>query len=172
MRTAYQVFGRNAQSGTKKVLTRVAQDYAALYHRVFEVSDEDFGIEAPTSPRIPSPVLLGQTIALDLKGTWWTKWWHKRRGYRNFATEFADMIQAETDPIVEALRGAHADAVRDAALDVLDDFMAEQRAILMRIADEARQKPDRVGSLLDASSAATKRAELQQTMQTLTGFAA
>ncbi len=172
MRTAYQVFGRNAQSGTKKVLTRVAQDYASLYHRLFEVSDEDFGIEAPTSPRIPSPVLLGQTIALDLKGTWWTKWWHKRRGYRNFATEFADMIQAETDPIVEALRGAHADAVRDAALDVLEDFMGEQRAILMRIADEARQKPDRVGSLLDASSAATKRAELQQTMQTLTGFAA
>ncbi|MEM9427095.1 MAG: hypothetical protein AAGA06_10380, partial [Pseudomonadota bacterium] len=172
MRTAYQVFGRNAQGGTKKVLTRVAEDYAAIYHRLFEVSDDDFGIEAPTAPRIPSPVLLGQTIALDLKGTWWTKWWHKRRGYRNFATEFADMIQAETDPIVEALRGAHSEAVREAALAVLDDFMAEQRSILHRIADEAREAPDGVGSLLDASSAANKRAELRATMQTLTGFAA
>ena len=172
MRTAYQVFGRNAQGGTKKVLTHVAEDYAALYHRLFEVSDEDFGIEAPTTPRIPSPVLLGQTIALDLKGTWWSKWWHKRRGYRNFATEFADMIQAETDPIVDALRGAHAEAVREAALAVLEDFMAEQRAILERIADEAREAPDGVGSLLDASSAANKRAELKATMQTLTGFAA
>ncbi|MEM6566697.1 MAG: dynamin family protein [Pseudomonadota bacterium] len=172
MRTAYQVFGRNAQGGTKKVLTRVAQDYAAIYHRLFDVDDEDFGIEAPTAPRIPSPVLLGQTIALDLKGTWWTKWWHKRRGYRNFATEFADMIQAETDPIVDALRGAHADAVRDTALAVLEDFIGEQRSILERIASEAQEQPDGVATLLDASSAATKRAELQQTMQTLTGFAA
>ena len=117
-------------------------------------------------------MLLGQTIALDLKGTWWTKWWHKRRGYRNFATEFADMIQAETDPIVEALRGAHSEAVRDAALAVLDDFMNEQRGMLQRIADEARQQPAGVNNLLDESSAAVKRAELKETMQVLTGFAA
>lgn len=172
MRTAYQVFGRNAQGGTKKVLTRVAEDYDALYHRLFEVSDDNFGIEAPTPPRIPSPVLLGQTIALDLKGSWWSKWWHKRRGYRNFATEFADMIQAETDPIVDALRGAHAQTVREGALNVLQDFLTEQRAILHRIAEEAMQQPDSVGTLLDESSAASKRAELQATMQTLTGFAA
>ena len=105
MRTAYQVFGRNAQSGTKKVLHSTAQEYATIYHRLFDVSDDNFGIEAPSAPRIPSPVLLGQTIALDLKGTWWTKWWHKRRGLRNFATQFADMIKAETDPIVDALAG-------------------------------------------------------------------
>ena len=172
MRTAYQVFGRNAQSGTKKVLTRVAEDYAALYHRLFEVSEGAFGIEAPSAPRIPSPVLLGQTIALDLKGTWWTRWWHKRRGYRSFATEFADMIQAETDPIVDALRGAHSEAVRDASLEVLQEFLAEQRSILGRIADEAQSQPDNVGELLDESSAASKRAELEKTMQTLTRFAA
>lgn len=172
MRTAYQVFGRNAQSGTKKVLTRCAEDYAALYYRLFEVSDGDFGIEAPTAPRIPSPVLLGQTIALDLKGTWWTRWWHKRRGYTSFATEFADMIQAETDPIVEALRGAHAEGVRDNSMQALREFMVEQRAILSRIADEAQKQPDGVGSLLDESGAASRRAELKQTMQDLTGFAA
>ena len=172
MRTAYQVFGRNAQGGTKKVLTRVAEDYAGLYHRLFEVDDENFGIEAPTAPRIPSPVLLGQTIALDLKGTWWSKWWHKRRGYRSFATEFADMIQAETDPIVEALRGAHAEAVRDSAMTVLQDFLGEQRSILQRIAEEAQRQPDGVGELLDESSASVKRAELKETLQVLTGFAA
>lgn len=172
MRTAYQVFGRNAQSTTKKVLTQTAQDYAALYHRLFEVSDEDFGIEAPTPPRIPAPVLLGQTIALDLKGTWWTRWWHRRRGYRSFATEFADMIKAETDPIVDALRGAHADAIRDASVQVLKDFLAEQRGILTRIADEASGQADGVSTLLDENSAAAKRAQLKQTMATLTGFAA
>ena len=172
MRTAYQVFGRNAQSGTKRVLTTTAENYAALYYRLFEVSDSEFGIEAPTAPRIPSPVLLGQTIALDLKGTWWTRWWHKRRGYNSFATEFADMIQAETDPIVEALRGAHADGVRENSMQALRDFLAEQRAILQRIADEAQSQPGGVGTLLDDNSAASKRAELKQTMQDLNGFAA
>ena len=40
------------------------------------------------------------------------------------------------------------------------------RSILMRIADEARQQPDGVGSLLDASSAATKRATGSSTCPT------
>lgn len=172
MRTAYQVFGRNAQKASKDVLIKTAQDYAGLYHRLFEVSDEGFGIEAPTPPRIPSPVLLGQTIALDLKGTWWTRWWHKRRGYRNFATEFADMIKAETDPIVEALRGSHADAIRDASMQVLREFLDEQRMMLSRIAEEAESRPDGVGTLLDENGAASKRAQLKQTMATLTEFAA
>ena len=172
MRTAYQVFGRNAQASTKKVLVKTAEDYVGLYHRLFEIEDGEFGIEPPAVPRIPSPVLLGQTIALDLKGTWWSRWWHKRRGYTSFATDFADMIQAETEPIVESLRGSHAEAVREAAMQALKDFLAEQRGMLQRIADEAKTQPGGVGSLLDESSAATKRAELKQTMQDLTGFAA
>lgn len=172
MRTAYQVFGRNAQGGTRKVLVATAQDYVSLYHRLFEISDNEFGIEPPAAPRIPSPVLLGQTIALDLKGTWWSRWWHKRRGYTSFATDFADMIKAETDPIVDALRGSHADTVRETSMQALKEFLAEQRAMLSRIADEARVQPDGVGTLLDETSAATKRAELKQTMQALTGFAA
>jgi GTP-binding protein EngB required for normal cell division len=172
LRTAYQVFGRNAQKVTKDVLVRTAQDYAALYHRLFEVSDDGFGIEAPSVPAIPSPVLLGQTIALDMKGTWWTRWWHKRRGFRNFATEFADMIKAETDPMVDALRTSHADSIRDAAMQVLRDFMEEQRSILARIAEEAEARPDGISTLLDNSSAATRRAQLKKTMATLTEFAA
>jgi hypothetical protein len=172
LRTAYQVFGRNAQKVTKDVLVKTAQDYAALYHRLFEVSDDGFGIEAPSAPAIPSPVLLGQTIALDMKGTWWTRWWHKRRGFRNFATDFADMIKAETDPMVDALRTSHADSIRDAAMQVLRDFIEEQRAILARIAEEAEARPDGIGTLLDNNSAATKRAQLKKTMATLTEFAA
>lgn len=172
LRTAYQVFGRNAQKATKEVLLTTAEDYASLYHRLFEVSEEDFGIEAPTPPRIPSPVLLGQTIALDLKGTWWTRWWHKRRGYRNFATEFAEMIKAETDPIVEALRVSHTESISQASMEVLREFLDEQRGILSRLAQEAEAQPDGVSTLLDDTSAASKRAQLKQTMATLTEFAA
>lgn len=57
-------------------------------------------------------------------------------------------------------------------MQTLRGFLAEQRAILQRIADEAENQPGGVGTLLDENSAATRRAELKQTMQDLTGFAA
>ncbi len=172
LRTAYQVFGRKAQQVSKKALIGSAETYAGLYFRLFDVSEEDFGIEAPKPPAIPAPVLLGQTIALDLKGTWWSRWWHKRRGFRSFATEFADMIKSETDPIVESLGGAHADSVREASIQELKTFMAEQRSILTRLAEEAEGAPGGASTLLDIEGAAAKRAQLKQTMATLTEIAA
>ena len=173
LRTAYQVFGRNVQKGTKKVMIETAESYASVYHRLFEVNDEEFGIEAPSAPRIPSPVLLGQTIALDLKGTWWSRWWHKRRGYRSFATEFADMIKAETDPIVDSLSGPHADAIRNASVQALKEFFAEQRGVLESVAAEAAAgNNERAGVLIGENGTAEKRAQLQQAMVTLTGKAA
>ena len=172
LRTAYQVFGRKAQKATKDALIDAAGTYASVYFRLFDVSEEDFGIEAPTPPMVPSPVLLGQTIALDLQGTWWTRWWHKRRGFRSFATEFADMIKSETDPIVDSLSGAHAIAIREMAVEVLQEFMDEQRAILLRLAEEADSAPGGAAALLDAEGAAVKRAQLKQTMATLTEIAA
>jgi hypothetical protein len=172
LRTAYQVFGRKAQKTTKDLLIETAETYASVYFRLFDVAEEDFGIEAPTPPSVPSPVLLGQTIALDLKGTLWSRWWHKRRGFRSFATEFADMIKSETDPIVESLSGAHAESIREASLQELREFMAEQRLLLTRLSEEADNAPGGAAALLDAEGTAIKRAQLKQTMATLTEIAA
>ncbi len=172
LRTAYQVFGRNAQKATKNVMIETAESYASIYHRLFELSDEDFGIEAPAPPRVPPPVLLGQTIALDLQGSWWSRWWHKRRGYRSFATEFAEMIKAETDPIVESLRGTHSDSIREAAVRSLREFMDEQRGILTRVGAEADGSAGDSDGLRDVAGASEKRSQLRQAMQTLTDIAA
>jgi hypothetical protein len=154
-------------------MIETAEDYAALYHRLFELDDDSFGIEAPSPPNIPSPVLLGQTIALDLKGTWWSRWWHKRRGYRSFATDFAEMIKAETDPIVESLKGPHAEAMREASVSSLREFFAEQRSVLEQVAAEAAAgNSDGAGRILGDNGTAEKRAQLEQAMATLTGKAA
>ena len=172
MRTAYQVFGRNSQKATKEVLIRTAEQYAGVYHRMFNVSDEGFGIEAPTPPRPASPVLLGQTIALDLKGTWWNRWWHKRRGYRTFATEFAEMIGAETQPIVDSLLGSHSDAIREASKQTLQEFITEQNGILSRLAEEAGKTEGDHTALIDAAGVSEKQAQLKQAMAALTELAA
>ena len=82
------------------------------------------------------------------------------------------MIGAETRPIVESLRGAHAESIRDAAIKALRDVSDEQRAILTRLAEDAEQKPGDNTAVLDAGGAAAKRAQLKQTMATLTELAA
>ena len=70
------------------------------------------------------------------------------------------------------LRGAHADSVRDEAIQALNEFMSEQRAILSRVTVDTGQSDGGVEMLLDESGAATKRAQLKQTMDALTAFAA
>jgi hypothetical protein len=55
-------------------------------------------------PDTPPPVTLGQTIALDIKGNWWTRWWRRRRSYAAFAEEFSGMIDAEIAPMIGALK--------------------------------------------------------------------
>ena len=80
------------------------------------------------------------------------------------------MISAETNPIVDSLRGAHADAIRESALKVLREFIDEQRAMLTRLAEEADGADS--SSLLDHAGVADKRTQLRQTMAKLNEIAA
>jgi len=80
------------------------------------------------------------------------------------------MISAETNPIVDSLRGAHADSIRESALNVLREFIDEQRAMLTRLADEADGSNS--SSLLDHAGVADKRTQLRQTMAKLNEIAA
>ena len=172
LRTAFQVFSRNAQQAGQKVYLQTAADIRDIYLRAFNVPDENFRLEAPPAPYVPSPVLLGQTIALDLGKGWWSRWWHKRRGYRNFAVEFATMIKSETDPIVEGLKAEHARDVAAHARKTLEEFIAGQRDILGQLCNQADTSPD---ELIDAGKTAENRERtraLEATTATLTKYAA
>ena len=71
-----------------------------------------------------APVGLAQTIALDLKGSWWSRFWRSRRGYQAFAEDFANLIYEETAPIPETLRAEYVDAyctVLERALDAWNE---------------------------------------------------
>jgi hypothetical protein len=101
-----------------------------------------FRLEPPPVPDPPPPVTLGQTIALDIKGNWWTRWWRRRRSYAAFAEEFSGMIDAEIAPMIEALKQDHADVFRDMALKELRRFVAGQRTTLMAMAGQAEERLD------------------------------
>ena len=85
LRSNYLVFGKQITSLSKRIFDTTADDFTNVYKTVFSVSVDGFQIEGPTPPNIPPPVALGQTIALDLNGSWWRRWWQRRRGYKVFA---------------------------------------------------------------------------------------
>ncbi|NNF23337.1 MAG: hypothetical protein HKN63_00820 [Rhodobacteraceae bacterium] len=137
LRSTYRVFGNNARKTMEDSFAATAERMVDVYLRAFAVPAEDVKIEPPVAPSVPPPVLLGQTIALDLMSGWWKRWWFRRRGYRSYAVDFAEMIKAETDPIVAGLKTDHAQVVSKLAADAVKEFLESQRQILMGLADSA-----------------------------------
>ncbi len=137
LRTSYQVMRRNVTATCQDVYGTAAADLANTYRSAFGVDVENFTITPPAPPEIPAPVSLGQTIALDLQTSWWKGWWKRRKGYRAFASGFYDLIEAETAPIVDELKVRQADDIRAKAKAELQEFHAEQRAILEDISSKS-----------------------------------
>lgn len=137
LRTSYQVMRRNVASTCEEVYASAAQDLAEVCRSAFGVAVENFTITPPTPPDVPAPVSLGQTIALDLQTSWWKSWWKRRQGYRAFASGFYDLIEAETQPIVEELKTRQANDIRESAERELHSFLSEQRGLLSDISNKS-----------------------------------
>lgn len=172
LRTAYRVFSKRSQDVSRTVLAATAADISKLYTRYLQMTDPDFCIEPPAAPRIPSPVLLGQTIALDLQANWWSRWWRKRRGYDAYAAEFSDLIRAETDPISSGLKGDHAVSIRKEAIVVFSDFLQEQFSILSNLAQQGDMDDEDLAAIFDIQSHRDREVVLERTMETLTKMSA
>ncbi|MDJ0629681.1 MAG: dynamin family protein [Rhodobacter sp.] len=135
-RSSYQLFAKRATSLSKNIFAAASRDLTALYRQLNFVDDPAFALEPPPAPRIAPPILLGQTIALDLQSNWWSRWWRKRRGYEAYANEFSRLIQAETEPIATGMKTDHAQAVRHAATTTLTEFIKEQSKLLFSLAEQ------------------------------------
>lgn len=167
LKSAYQVFGKKTQSACDETLAIAATRIAQLYGEAFSTDSMPMHIETPPPPRVSPPILLGQTIALDLKGNWWTRWWQRRRGYRAYAMDFAEMIQAETAPIINGLKDTHCKSVHDEGRALLQEFMNDQRSILINVAEQVQS-----GQAMPQLGDGTDPEVLEKTLETLNKFAA
>jgi hypothetical protein len=166
LRSAFQVFASGAQRQVQDLYDSAAEAIAALYREVFAGVGEDFRVAPPPVPRVAPPVQIGQTIALDLKGNWWKRWWQRRRGFQSYAADFHAMIAAETRPIVDDLSQGVSRAMADDAMAVLREFLATQRGLLLAHADHA------IGtSRPPAGVEAAQAARLDALLTTIDGFA-
>lgn len=139
LRSAYQVFARASAKSGKEIYQDTASEITALYAASYDFGVAPVLIQAPPLPTAPPPVALGQTIALDLRGSWWTRFWRRQRGYDAFAADFSKLIHEETVPIVETLHRQHAQAHVYDLRATLQGFITEQREVLVGLADRPPQ---------------------------------
>ena len=172
LRSSYRIFGSRTQRAAQTVYESVAADICDIYIRAFGISGAEFNIEAPPPPRVPPPVFLGQTIALDLRGSWWKNWWQRRRGYQAFASGFYKMIKEETDPIVSELKATQADNIRDEAVSILGEFLADQRAMLMSVVEQTDASPDELKEMLGIHAQEDRKKIIETAMDTLNRYVA
>ncbi|MEM9318838.1 MAG: dynamin family protein [Pseudomonadota bacterium] len=169
LRSGYQLFAAKASKAGEQIMTDISYEIRTLYNGAFEPLEDTYEVAPPQVPRAPSPVMLGQTIALDIKGNWWTRWWRRRRSYEAFADEFSGLIDAEIAPIVSALTSDHAVPYRDAISSTLREFIDVQRKSLRALAEETQ---DGIDALRERyAEDATERSEtLHAALETLARF--
>ncbi|RBI87634.1 hypothetical protein DRV85_01540 [Rhodosalinus halophilus] len=134
LRAAYRVFAVAVAKSSKEIALGMTSEIRDACIGAFEIPEEDFALEGPPVPQPPAPISLGKTIALDIGGSWWSRWWRRRRNPQAYAEEFADLIAAEVEPMIAALRTEHAEAYRDAVKASLREFAETQRASLRELA--------------------------------------
>ncbi|UYV36581.1 dynamin family protein [Rhodobacteraceae bacterium D3-12] len=171
LRSTYSTMGARMRKEAMAQYEATVSEVALLLYRGFGPVVEGVQIGVPEAPAIPSPVALGQTIALDFNDSWWVSWWRRRRGYKAFAKQFQDLIRAETEDFMTQMKVVQTSQIRDALEAELVRFLAEQKAILFDLISQGQGDGDVEDRLL-SMNAQGGRAALESTLDELRGYAA
>jgi AcrR family transcriptional regulator len=152
MRTAYQVMSSRFRKQVSLVFDETSQDITHAISQAFDVSHENFKVAPPPMPELPAPVGLAQTIALDLNTSIWKRWWAKRKGYQAYASDFQVLIEAETETMLNDLKGQQIDDVRKIAQETMINFLEEQASLIIDICDRSQVKLEDLHDLFGVTS--------------------
>lgn len=125
-RASYDEFAAKTEFAVATVYDLAAQKLTDVYVEKLGVDVAGFKISPPPMPEVPAPIGLGKTIAVDLSGNWWTRWWQRRRGLKTHAEEYAALIDAEVETILTHLEETQVDELFAEIRGVLTQFMKEQ----------------------------------------------
>ncbi len=168
--SSYKMFGQKCQSIFAKSVETTVGDIANLYQEALKLPADLFDAKMPAPPRVPPPVALGQTIALDMKGSWWKSWWFRRRGYQAYAANFHELIEAETSSLIENLRHDQAEGLRHAMEANFEDFINAQCEMVENITAQSSLDADKLDRLFDRKSLEQRHSELTTSLRHLEGY--
>ncbi len=141
-KAAYFSFARSMRKEAGALYSAAAADVEALYQKLLGNHLGEFNIEAPIVPRVPPPLGIGRTIALDLQSTWWRRWWQRRKGFEAYAADYTRLIASEANSITKDIEENQIAAVLENVRATLTDFMVEQKDTLLSIS----HSPDRAAA--------------------------
>lgn len=131
LRSTYSTMGNKVRKTATQRYEKAVCDMAHLLYRGFGPAVEGIQITVPDVPKIPSPVALGQTIALDFNDSWWVTWWRRTRGFNAFGRRFRKLITAETEDFMTQMKDVQTSDIRAELMGQLTNFFEEQRDILL-----------------------------------------
>ncbi|MFP7675476.1 dynamin family protein [Marivita sp. S0852] len=147
LRSSYHMLSRKAEKATKDIFLAGASSITETYQNMLSATVDGFRITPPQPPSFPPPATLGQTIALDMQGSWWSGWWQRRKGYRSYADEFYKLIEAETAPMINDMKVTQTEDIRKIAIAELIDFLSEQCGILTDVSQKSHISLDELNGL-------------------------
>ncbi|WP_298837008.1 dynamin family protein [uncultured Roseobacter sp.] len=170
--SSHKVLARKCTAAFDKAVREAAEQISELYARAFGLGPDDIPITLPRAPQVPPPVSLGRTIALDLQGSWWKRWWLQRKGYHAYAEGFVELIRAETDPFVQELRDDLAEGVRTEACEEFDSFLNEQLSVFASMAQMQDAGADELAAFVSENAPRERNEQLKTALEILNGLAA
>lgn len=171
LNASHKVLGRNSQAAFEKATQAAAAEFTDIYMRAFGLGPDHIGISRPRAPQVPPPVSLGRTIALDLSGSWWKRWWLQRRGYKAYAESFYDLIKSETNPMISELREDLAQAVKQEAMASFESFLSEQKSVFETLAEMHKASPAQLEAYAARHSPLERREAVNRTLDALSDYA-
>lgn len=171
LRSAYSKMGAQARKTAEARYEAAVNDVAHLLYRGFGPAVEGIQIAVPGVPQIPSPVALGQTIALDFNDSWWAMWWRRTRGYKAFAKQFRELISSETADFMVQMKDVQTADIQHDFIQELRGFLSEQKSILTDLSSGVHRAKGASGLFCDADEA-KQNERLETTLAALNRFAA
>ncbi|WP_298917282.1 dynamin family protein [uncultured Roseobacter sp.] len=169
--SSHKVLARKSKAAFEATTQETALELSQLYQQAFGLPPELTRISLPQAPQVPPPVSLGRTIALDLNGSWWKRWWLHRRGYKAYASNFYELIKTETNPFVDELRDDLAQEVRKTAAEALDTFLAEQKSVFDVFDKLAQSSPQELQAYVAKNAPPDRQGMLTKAIETLSEYA-
>ncbi|MEE4118980.1 MAG: dynamin family protein [Paracoccaceae bacterium] len=168
LRSAFTVYSTRAAKLIREVYGEAAAEIAGLYVRGFELDPGSAALVPPPVPQLAPPVILGETIALDLKAGWWSRFWNRRQGYGAYAAGMSDLIAAECARMVEAVKAEYGAPDRARAEAALREFIGGQRKTLVDLWMRDEVSAEEVAERVAGPGAGDRAATLAAARDTFT----
>ncbi|MCH2077565.1 MAG: dynamin family protein [Rhodobacteraceae bacterium] len=125
LRGSYQSFVSTAGRAAERQMAEAADALSQLLAQASGQEGQSIELLPEPIPPAPAAVELGSVIALDLKGSWWTRFWRKRNP-EAYAEDFASLLEEEARGLVAQLRSECVAPYTDALRRKPSEFLADQ----------------------------------------------